>query len=921
MFQKISKQRLTPLLLSFLLIFQAIIGVFIPVDISFSPLSLETKETLAAGETAIYRSVGPSATTAIEEGTANSLTISNSIAIFTSALSNNIGVGDALQYDSENNGTIDTIAFIHGRMDSTHYTIKTVSGTSVADMGTADNNWSIFRAYTSLANAETGTENTGINDTVENFDIWSGGKDLTTSMEIWNIVCYHDAIYAEVVIDGWTTSASYYLKLFTPLLSSEVGASQRHNGTVGTGVVIQPTGTAITINDNYIVIDGFEITGGGNITIANTGASYAKIRNCIIHDNTDGFGIYSGTSAVGTLIENTIFYNLTSIGINCRESCFVYNCTINRVMLIEPLAYAGILSFEAATVITVKNTIVMNSGDGLRADFKGYGTGYFSAESSNNISSDNTAPGNNSFLSRVATNNGNPEVGNWVIFEDIASGSEDFHLQNVSENDAMDTGTNLSLSFTTDIDGNTRPDSILWDIGADEWLPEIQFTTAVSSGDEFITSVNLELSLSGASGDNVTVDYAISGGTAISGTDYTFTDGTAIVTAGNTTTTIPITIINDNIDETDETIIITLSNPTNAILGTNTTHTYTIIDNDTAGITITESSSSTNLTEGSITDTYTIVLDTTPANDVTITITPDTQTTVNPSTPTFTSLNWNTPQTITITAVDDSEIESDHTSTITHTSSSSDSNYNALSISSITANITDNDFAGGGMPAGFSNSPSSPSPTTDNPEGEFKAVVQNQNNTTITLKLYAGSDTTGMAISNNPDFKDASIIPYQEEIEWEMPDYRRDGSQPAPTMHTLYIKFYTKYGVASEVIKIETGNEINPINLPNGSLIRMIDDYKVYIIKNNYLRHIIDEIIFSFYGHLNKDDIQETDPSLINNCQESYLIREANDYKVYKIEDNKKQWLNITVEEFEEKYNWEEVFVVNERERDFYKTQ
>ena len=52
-----------------------------------------------------------------------------------------------------------------------------------------------------------------------------------------------------------------------------------------------------------------------------------------------------------------------------------------------------------------------------------------------------------------------------------------------------------------------------------------------------------------------------------------------------------------------------------------------------------------------------------------------------------------TPQTVTVTAVDDSAAEGDHLSTITHSASSSDVNYDGISVSDVTANVTDNDNA------------------------------------------------------------------------------------------------------------------------------------------------------------------------------------------------------------------------------------
>jgi hypothetical protein len=110
--------------------------------------------------------------------------------------------------------------------------------------------------------------------------------------------------------------------------------------------------------------------------------------------------------------------------------------------------------------------------------------------------------------------------------------------------------------------------------------PTIQFTSTASSGAEGTTPANLELSLSAASGLNVSVDYTLSGTATGGGTDYTLAAGTATINAGNTTTDISAVIVNDSLDEADETIIVTISSPSNATLDTNTVHTYTINDND-----------------------------------------------------------------------------------------------------------------------------------------------------------------------------------------------------------------------------------------------------------------------------------------------------------------------------------------------------
>ncbi len=127
-------------------------------------------------------------------------------------------------------------------------------------------------------------------------------------------------------------------------------------------------------------------------------------------------------------------------------------------------------------------------------------------------------------------------------------------------------GTNTQHTYTiTDNDGT----------------PTVAFTTTASNGLESVSSADLEVSLSGLSGSNVTVNYTVTGTATGGGTDYTLANGVLTITSGNLTGDITIaSIVDDLIDEPNETVVVTLSGPTNATLGTNTQHTYTITDND-----------------------------------------------------------------------------------------------------------------------------------------------------------------------------------------------------------------------------------------------------------------------------------------------------------------------------------------------------
>ena len=116
----------------------------------------------------------------------------------------------------------------------------------------------------------------------------------------------------------------------------------------------------------------------------------------------------------------------------------------------------------------------------------------------------------------------------------------------------------------------------------------------------------------------------------------------------------------------------------------------------TPGITVTESGGSTDVAEGGATDTFDVVLDTLPTANVTITITPDAQTDLGGGAGTaidltFTATDGTTAQMVTVTAVDDTVDEGNHTSTISFSTASADTDYDGVTITDVTANITDND--------------------------------------------------------------------------------------------------------------------------------------------------------------------------------------------------------------------------------------
>ncbi|MFH1442357.1 MAG: hypothetical protein ABIH18_10015, partial [Candidatus Omnitrophota bacterium] len=302
----------------------------------------------------IYRSVGPSATTALATGSAsNTLTInaSTGVAVFSSELPIKVGVGDVIQYDDNGTATPDQLVFITARTSSTVFTVCKADGLLPAS-ASSNQYWNIYRAYTSLYNAERGVENTGINSALRNFDDWTDGgdattdevgKDLVTANQQWNIACYADAAdTTQVTIEGWTTGAKNYMKIYTPVNSNEVGVSQRHVGRWSTNaynLTANSTTGVILSEVPYLRIEGLQIE-NQDTTSSDASAVYInsesgsaetgdnRVSSCILKG-----GKYAIKDAYisSTYLVNNVIYDAGTGGIAltaANQTAYVYNNTV-----------------------------------------------------------------------------------------------------------------------------------------------------------------------------------------------------------------------------------------------------------------------------------------------------------------------------------------------------------------------------------------------------------------------------------------------------------------------------------------------------------------------------------------------------------------------------------------------------------------
>lgn len=407
----------------------------------------------AFGAGNVYYSVGQN-TTDHKTGSPT-LTIASGVGTFSVAqTATNMGVGDRVTYGG-------AVAYISGRQDTSNWTMVTATGTTPVATTSAPVT-SIAHEYTSLSAAEAGM--TDANHTASTTITAAPAG----SNNIINIPLYYDsgADTTGVTIDGSITDATHYIRIYTATSTAEVNQSQRHSGAWSdTKYNITRTATdTITVKDNYVYIDGLQIkntaSSGAYASVLPTTATGVYISNNIL------WAAFVGTAFTevqviapdpGTLYiwNNIMYFTGTETQTNGITSyaatIYAYNNTISGFKYNYRTQSAGSVTYA-------KNNISQNS---VTAGYSNTGGGSFHANSTNNLSDRADAPGSNPLNSKIVTF--------------VSSSTGNFHLASNDTSGAIDGGTSLAtdpdgaISFTTDIDEQSRPYGSAWDIGADEF--------------------------------------------------------------------------------------------------------------------------------------------------------------------------------------------------------------------------------------------------------------------------------------------------------------------------------------------------------------------------------------------------------------------------------------------------------------------
>ncbi|CAN0584049.1 unnamed protein product, partial [Ectocarpus sp. 12 AP-2014] len=156
--------------------------------------------------------------------------------------------------------------------------------------------------------------------------------------------------------------------------------------------------------------------------------------------------------------------------------------------------------------------------------------------------------------------------------------------------------------------------------------------------------------------------------------------------------------VNDNLVESNETVILEIQPGFNYFVGAPNSATVTILDDDTAGFSFIESGGNTETLESGTIDQFNVVLDAQPLTNVVIQVTSlnTAEGIVSPGNLTFTTLNWNIPQTVTVTGQDDIIVDGPQTYNVRLrvTAATSDDAFDPLPNQFVSVTNQDNDTPG-----------------------------------------------------------------------------------------------------------------------------------------------------------------------------------------------------------------------------------
>ena len=386
-------------------------------------------------------------------------------------------------------------------------------------------------------------------------------------------------------------------EIFTITLSSPT--AEHGSASLGT------SSHTVTIVDNDSTVVSFS-TDNSSVTESSTTHSITVTRSNSSGTATVDYATSNGTATAGSDYtgisttqlsfadgESTATINVTILGDSINESDETFVVTLSNVDAQYGSATLGtsahtvtILNDDTSVISFASLTSSVSESAGSvsitvnRSDTNGTASiNYATANGTATAGSDYTAITNG--LLSFANGEGSKAITINITSDTTNENDETFtvNLSNpVTQHGAMSIGTGTHTVTITNDDSSI-----------------ISFSSLTSSTSESSTPHLIQIQRTDSNG-SATVDFTTTGVTATGDNDYSELSGTANFAAGQSSVNISLPIIQDLVNEADETLQLTLSNATSEIgsisIDASNVHTITIIDDDTTEIYTSPSSSS-----------------------------------------------------------------------------------------------------------------------------------------------------------------------------------------------------------------------------------------------------------------------------------------------------------------------------------------
>jgi len=383
-------------------------------------------------------------------------------------LEDEVGVGKVITWTTT--GPVLHMSVIVSRTSATQFNVEDVAG-GASDTATAGQSFAIYIPYQSLAFANSQAENANIPEPSEN-DI-NPSKGMVAADTQVDFPCYAGgAVTTDAGTGGWTADATHFLAFFTPIQLTEVGVTQRHNGTLQAASVafrIETTNesdSAIQPHTDFSQYVGLQIVINEDTNERSAIATTFGPGDGITYSHNILKGVYTGTGsgngifinqAPDALIFNNIIYDFSLEGVKSHGSGSDFTVAYNNTVINCDVGFI----VSGSGKMLLKNNITQDCASGCYiANF----SAVFEIGSTNNLADDSTADD-------AAENMVNGVDDITLTFTNKAG--DDFSLAAV-DTDAIDGGADLSadalIAISDDVIGTSRPQGSAFDIGAFELI-------------------------------------------------------------------------------------------------------------------------------------------------------------------------------------------------------------------------------------------------------------------------------------------------------------------------------------------------------------------------------------------------------------------------------------------------------------------